>query len=258
MLGVLKTSWRRSLGAGALAALLTPGVGNAAPDEDTPRPKEKPPVARDAAPPTGAERPMPPPGEREGGRNAERRGRPEGAEGARGPQRPDAEALRQRLNEIRERVERLRDEGMTDEIERLRDEARQLMRRGDALREGFRGRGGPGVVGRAGMAEHMRRMMHLRMAMENLRAAGLTEMADKVREQLEALQREHPELKRPEGGRFEGRPWQRPGREAGPEGAGRQPAALPELQELREQMQRMHREMQEMREQMRQRGERRE
>jgi beta-lactamase regulating signal transducer with metallopeptidase domain len=262
MAGVLKTSWRSSLGAVALAALLSPGVGNARPDEGPSRPKEKPPVARDAAPPADAEKPVPPPAERERGRNAERRGRPEGVEGPRGPQRPDAEALRQRMQEIRERVERLREEGKTDEVERLKEEARQLMRRGDALREGFRGRGGPGFEGRPEMTEPLRRMIHLRMAMDNLRAAGLTEMADKVRDQLEALQREHPQMKMPEGNRLEGRPWQRFSREPGPqaasEGPGRQPTGTPELQELREQMQRMHREVQELREQMRQRGERRE
>jgi len=119
MAGVLKTSWRSSLGAVALAALLAPGVGNAASEEGTPRPKEKPPVARDAAPPASAEKPTPP-SEGNRGRGAERRGRPEGAEGARGPQRPDADALRQRLQELRERVERLRDEGKMDEVERLR------------------------------------------------------------------------------------------------------------------------------------------
>jgi FtsZ-binding cell division protein ZapB len=112
------------------------------------------------------------------------------------------------------------------------------------------------------MTEPLRRMIHLRMAMDNLRAAGLTEMADKVRDQLEALQREHPQMKMPEGNRLEGRPWQRFSREPGPqaasEGPGRQPTGTPELQELREQMQRMHREVQELREQMRQRGERRE
>jgi hypothetical protein len=258
MAGVLKTSWRSSLGAVALAALLAPGLHDATADENRPRPKEKPPAARDdAAPPAGAEKPAVPPADRK----ADRPGRPAEAAAPRGQGRPDAEAIRKRLQEIRERAERLRDEGKTDEAERLRDEARQLMRRGDAMREGFRGRGGPGFEGRPEMAEPMRRFIHLRVAMENLRAAGLTEMADKVREQLEAIEREHPELKRPEGSRFDGR-WQRSGRDApeqaGAEGPGRRAPAAPELQELRQQMERMHREMQELREQMKGRGERRE
>jgi len=245
-----------------LAALLAPGLRDAAADENRPRPKEKPPVARDATAPAGAEKPAVPPAEREGDRKADRQGRPAEAAGPRGQGRPEAEAIRNRLQEIRERAERLRDEGKTDEAERLRDEARQLMRRGQGMREGFGMRGGAGFEGRPEMAEPMRRMMHLRMAMGNLRAAGLNEMADKVHEQLEAIEREHPELKRSEAARPDGRPWQRPGRDApeqaGADGPARRAPAAPELQELRQQMETMHREMQEMREQMKGRGQRRE
>lgn len=260
MVGVLRSSWQGSLGAVALAALLAPGLRDAAADEGRPGAKEKPPAASQQATQQSpaekpkAEKPLPPSADKEGEPRGERGRRPPpGAEGPRGEERADGEAIHRRLQEIRERAERLRSEGKMEDVEQLKEEARQLMRRAEGMREGFRGRGGPGE-GRPEVPEHMRRFWHLRAAMENLRAGGMTEMADKVREQLDAIEREHPEVKRGEG-----RPWRQMPREQFQPGAQEGPRpSLPELQELRQQMERMHREMQEMREQFKQRGERRE
>jgi hypothetical protein len=162
-----------------------------------------------------------------------------------GPYLPDRESIRRRLEEIRRQAERFRSEGKSDEVERLRGEAHELMRRMEGAWEGFR-RGGEGRE----MPEPMRRARRLRIAAENLREAGMNEMAEKVRKELEALEREHPELRRAEASRGEARPDRLP----------LDPAGAPprELQELRERMDRMNRDIDDMREQMKKFRERRE
>jgi hypothetical protein len=179
-------------------------------------------------------------------------GQPSGGPG------PDQERLRQRLESIKQQVELLEKEGKYEEAERLKREAEAMMRK-------MRERGWePGPAGPLPPEEVERRLHHLKVAVENLRAAGFQQQADALMQLA---------------GRLEGESRRGPGRPEGPPAGGRQPAdarARPEggtptgplpspeaghrrspdvagpdpVQQLRGEVNEMRREMQELRDQL--------
>jgi DNA repair exonuclease SbcCD ATPase subunit len=95
------------------------------------------------------------------------------------------------------------------------------------------------------------RISHLRVAAENLRAAGMGDMADQILKRIEHLQAESREGARPpatppRGETTRSGPGGPPSREATGPGRGEGPVS-----ELRNEVQQMRREMQELREQVR-------
>lgn len=161
-----------------------------------------------------------------------------------GPEAPhgDRPPQWQRLEEIKQQIRRLQEEGKHEEAERLKEEGMELMRslkRGAGRPEGPPEGRGPGRgEGRGNLPQ---RVQHLQAAAENLRAAGFPEQAEHVTRLIEHITREggprpgepmHPEGRMPPGGRF------------GPP----HPEMGPAVQELRGQIEQMRREMQELRE----------
>jgi hypothetical protein len=147
----------------------------------------------------------------------------------------DREPLMRRLEELKAAMQRAREAGNREEVERLEREGREVLQQlGE--RPGDR----PRPEGEA--AEMQRRLQHVRMAIENLRAAGLNAQADALAGEAERWMRERG---MPPGGPPEGRPG----------GDGRErPDMLPPgaqferaMQEMREQMQDLRRQMEEMR-----------
>jgi len=148
---------------------------------------------------------------------------------------PERERLRARLDELKDAIHRAREAGRADEAERLEREARELMQVAQRMMEQR-----PGEPGRRGEeGERERRLHHLRVAIENLRAAGMHEPAEALTRQLEQGLRDAP-----------------PG-ERGLPGAPIPPHFERGLQELREQMQDLRRQMDEMRQHLRELAERR-
>jgi hypothetical protein len=318
-MGVLKTSWRSSLAASALWALLGPAPNLPAAEAEAPKPEKpavanaregdqaKPAVAReregDREKPAAAreregarregaaregDRPQPPRGEgrreaREGERRergdvdprmqeiAKRRaelmeqgmaikkqieGLKEGQDGERrelqaklealtqqfrelaGPRgdpnpgpRPDAAPLVRRLEQIKGELQELGEAGKPEQVERLRNEANELMAK---LRGPDRAPGRP-----EDPADVQRRLQHLRVAVENLHAAGLPDVAENVMRLTERLQQG-------EGRRPDGQPRPEGAARRGPEQGG------PGVQDIRNEVQQMRREMQELREMLKQ------
>lgn len=141
------------------------------------------------------------------------------------PQVPNRERLQARLEELRAAHRRAKEAGRLDEVERLEREAREL-----GLMEPRRGDRPPD---RPEGDEVQRRLQHLRVAIENLSAAGLNDQAN-------ALARDAERLARGE-------------RPAVPEGSRRPdvPAGAPQLErvvhELSGQVQELRKQMEEMR-----------
>ena len=146
------------------------------------------------------------------------------------------ERLQRRLEELKEKVADLERAGKREQAEQVQQEIQEV-------KQGLAGQPGMHAIGPPGPpAEIERRMQHVRVAVENLHAAGLHDQAERVvREAEQAIVR---------GARREGgeRPRGEPG--AGPEGV------PPAIRELAAQVQEIHRQVQELREQLqRSRGE---
>jgi hypothetical protein len=116
-----------------------------------------------------------------------------------GPQLPPE--VRERLNNLRQEIAKLREAGENDKAAELEREARGIMAQFG---------GGP--------SEGMRRLQHLRIAAENLQAAGMPELARQVMERIEDLQRELGAQEGPQGELRERRRDREPGAREG-EGA---------------------------------------
>jgi len=143
-----------------------------------------------------------------------------------------AERMRH-LEELKAAMNRAREAGNREEVERLERESREVLRHlGD--RPGER----PRPEGEAG--EIQRRMQHLRVAIENLRAAGLNAQADAMAGEAERWMRER------------GMPPEARERPAMPPVPAQMERAM---HEMREQMQELRRQMEEMRRQLHQLGE---
>jgi beta-lactamase regulating signal transducer with metallopeptidase domain len=268
-MNVLLSSWRRSLAAMAVAAVLGPVSGDATAAEP---PAEKPkPAAQVKEEPRGEKR--------EGDRREGREGQPERAKIARhiqelqearekilqilrglGPdrqdsgdarelkeklqkiegqlrelradaprERPNRERIEHRLAELKEAIHKAAEAGRKDEAERLEREARELAR---ILEQGQPRPDRPRREGPQSPEDVERRMQHIRAAVENLRAAGLNEQAERLMENAEQMMRRAGE-----------------GREPRPEGP-RPDRPGPGVDQLREEVQQLRNEMREMREQI--------
>jgi hypothetical protein len=238
-MGVLTTSWRGWFAATALWALLGTGP-NPATAQD--KPAEKPPAGPNAS--QGEREKMyqhlqdvrkkleqfEKEGKREDAEAMRREARqimaklsPQRSPEAKGPgMSPERERMYRRLQEIRQKVEQLEKEGKHEDAQHLKREADEMVAK-------FRAHEG-GPHGSPAMTEKMARLQHLRVAAENLKAAGMEQEARHVMELAERVQREMPEGPAPMHGE--------PGN---PQRA---------LEEMHGQMQQMHREMQELREQV--------
>lgn len=102
-----------------------------------------------------------------------------------------------RLAELREHAVNLRSEGREDEAEHVVREIEKLEAR---MREGARPGGRSPVAPRnhGGIAELQRRLNHLHIAMENLRAAGAPDLAMEVEQHARELRRQlEAQVRRP-------------------------------------------------------------
>jgi hypothetical protein len=250
-MSVLRTSWRCSLAATALWALVGPSSGTAA--DNPPTPPEKPAVER-PAPPPGPER-------REGTRRDDSRA-------------PSDEVQKQRqriMDEIRALRAKVEGRDVSDaDRKELREKAQKLYEQLQALPGGPRP-GGPGrAEGREGGpppggerrpeggGDLERQAQHVRAAVENLRAAGMMEEADMVMQNMRrrmALGQGGPsrEAGPPREGARSGRdmPGGPPREGMGPGGPQGPRSVFAEIAELHGQVQQMRQEMQELREQIR-------
>lgn len=116
-----------------------------------------------------------------------------------GPMAPVArERVRRAMEEFEQRIRELRAAGKNEEAEAVRRQAQELQRRVQAMQEGR----GP-MPGAMNPEERERRMNALRKAAENLREAGMGDLAERLMQEAEMRQRGGP---RPEGGEM-GRPF---------------------------------------------------
>ena len=187
---------------------------------------------------------------------------PHGREG--GPAGPESEKLRERLQAMKQKIEQLEKEGKHEEAAAVKREAQAMMGR---MSRG--GEGAPAGGSRQGPGDMSARIQHMRMAAENLKAAGLEPEAQHVMQMIEHIQRgggegrphaegrareegrPHPEGQTRGEGRSRGEGQPMPGRS--PRGEGGSPH---EVQELQNQIQKMHHEMEELREQLKRSGDR--
>jgi len=157
------------------------------------------------------------------------------------PDQPRPPELRQ-LEELERQIHRLSEAGRHEEAEALKRRGRELMeamRRRQADRPPERDRPGPGP-------DMERRIHHLRVAVENLHAAGLHDQAEMLARQLERMMHGGPGPDRPHP---EMRPMGPP-----PEGPERMIHELRgQVEELRHQMEEMRRVLQELLERERER-----
>ena len=130
--------------------------------------------------------------------------------------------------ELREQVGRLHKEGKHEEAEKVEQEANRVRERLGRMapRRQPERRPEPSPEGAGGPQE---RLQHLRIAAENLHAAGQHDAARDIEQQIEAGEREF--------------------RQREPRG-GPQPSPDGMIREMREQMEAMHREIRELREQL--------
>lgn len=168
------------------------------------------------------------------------RGRPEmRREGQ--PGGPERQQIEQKLEELQRKFRELREAGKGDEAERVGREIREIRARLGAMREG-RPMGKPDMP----PEERQRRMQHLRAAAENLRAAGMPELAERILRQGEPFGPPGEGRPRPEGPRPEG-PRGEFGRPEGPRPEGIEPV----MREMMNQMQELRRQVQELRDEVR-------
>jgi hypothetical protein len=126
------------------------------------------------------------------------------AVGVGGPPLPPEERqrLERRLDELEAKIRELKQAGKNEEAEQLRREGEEIKRRlvgppagmmgpGGGMGMGGFGGGGFGVRGpmmpQLDPPERERRMKHLKIAVENLREAGMPELADRLAQQGEAM-----------------------------------------------------------------------
>jgi beta-lactamase regulating signal transducer with metallopeptidase domain len=145
-------------------------------------------------------------------------------------QAPNRERIQARVEELKAAHRRAQEAGRADEAERLAREARELM-------QTLEHRSGDRPAARPEGEEAQRRLQHLRVAIENLRAAGLNDQANALARDAERLARGERPASAESGRR--------------PDGPRDVPAAAPHLeravQELRGQVQEMRQQMEEMR-----------
>ena len=146
---------------------------------------------------------------------------------------PPAEVMREilhlRRDQLRHAAKRLREAGKLEMAERMEREARESAEKLESLSREHPDRPHP-----EGPEEMERRHAHVRAAMENLHAAGLHELAERLMGEIEGMHRERPTV---------------PPRDAEPrrEGPPRRGNMEPAVEELRGQMAEMRREMDELR-----------
>lgn len=153
---------------------------------------------------------------------------------------PDRERMQRRFEEVRQQIQKLMQEGKTEEAEALKrrigEEMRQRMSQGHP-------EGGPPHQGPGGpMDEQQRRRMYIMAAIQNLRAAGMNDLAEKLQREVGSPGDQGPGAK--PGAPMPGAGYHRPMQ--GPD---------PAVQQLREQVERMQRDMQELREHMKKQAE---
>jgi TolA-binding protein len=178
------------------------------------------------------------------GRDGEsRKERPEA--GAR-PERPEAQnvdAMERRLEELKRRIRGLAEEGKREEAEAVEREAREVARNLERVRSERRDHeaaaAGPARIPDRDRAEVERRQRHMRMAAENLAAAGMEDMARRIMQEAEGMDRR---LREAGGGREAPRP------QIPPEAMQRH------LEELSGAVQELRRQVEQLRHEMRERG----
>ncbi len=153
--------------------------------------------------------------------------------------RKSMEIIEHQKREIQEQIERLRQSGQHDAAERIMQQATRWM---EETKRMAGGREEPGEKGTPDDLE--RRIQHVKVAIENLHAAGFHEPAERLRSDVDRMIREHRERAerghdRPHG---DG-PQQGPPRHDGP-----QPDLNAVLEQMRNEQQQMRSEMQELRE----------
>jgi len=238
-MSMLKTSWRCSLAATALWALLGNTPSQALADDQTA--EKSPPAATDRdqlRQQLQAISQQVQQLEKEGKHDEAERlkreakelytkmspHRPEAGPTASNPSNPEREKLRQHWLSLRQKVEQLKKEGRHDDAERLNREVQEMQTKlyPHGAEAGAAAARRPQTSG-----ETEAKLQHLRAAAENLRAAGFGEQADNITKMMQRLQGEAREGGRPR-----------------PESPPR------EIMELRSEVQQMRREMQELQEQL--------
>lgn len=238
-MSMLKTSWRCSLAATALWALLGNNPSQAVADD---RPAEKSPPAatdrdqlrRQLQAISQQVQQLEKEGKHDEAERLKREARelytkmsphrPEAGPPGSNPSNPEREKLRQHWLSLKQKVEQLEKEGKRDEAERLKREMQEMQAKlyPHGAEAGAAASRRPQASG-----ETEAKLQHLRAAAENLRAAGFGEQADNIAKMMQRLQGEAREGGRPR-----------------PESPPR------EIMELRSEVQQMRREMQELREQL--------
>ncbi|MCP5525659.1 MAG: hypothetical protein H7A47_02475 [Verrucomicrobiales bacterium] len=106
---------------------------------------------------------------------------------------PEAQMMQQRLAEMRGEIKRLHEAGRLDEARELAEAARNFQREARDHRESAAGepRARRGEEPRRPAGEELeRRLRHIHVAVENLRAAGLSELAEHAARAGEEMRRE--------------------------------------------------------------------
>ena len=199
-MNVLTSSWRRWLAAMVLVALLSPALPDAAADDDRPdaggllaqRDDEHP--QRERAEGREPQRP-----DREAREEENRRRQMEQRERFQRQKRlvdllHEQQELRQRAARIERELGALK-EGQAERREDLEQELQEIRRRMQELQRRFRG---PGQE-RPPHEMDQRRLRHLKVAIENLRAAGLHDHAERLAGELRRKTAEHRRRDRPRG-----------------------------------------------------------
>ncbi|MBM4154212.1 MAG: hypothetical protein FJ221_04200 [Lentisphaerae bacterium] len=179
-------------------------------------------------------------GERGRGEAAESEARKERAVRERAEPRTEVEAMERRLEELKRRIHALAEEGKREEAGELEREAREVAQNLDRARA--RGAEAGAREGRPDpdREEIERRLRHMRVAAENLAAAGMEDAAHRILQESEAMER-----RLREGG---GRPGAQPP-QAPPEALRRHVEELTGVvRELRQQVERMQQELRSLRE----------
>ena len=98
--------------------------------------------------------------------------------------------VEERIGELKRRIAELNEAGRHDEAQRLEREAREMVERFKAAHRERPHRDRPR---QEGSDEFQRRIGHIKVAIENLRAAGLHEPAERLAKEVERAIREHRE-----------------------------------------------------------------
>jgi len=158
------------------------------------------------------------------------------------PRRPEAERerIRQKVEELKGALHRAREASNREEMERIEREMRELLRAAGRIPD--RPPAGPPEA----REDMERRAHHVRMAIENLRAAGLHDMAERLAREMGRLARERPDRPGREG---PPRPERRPDAPPSEPREGPPPERLQHaIEELHGQVNELRRQMEEIRE----------